>query len=172
MYTLLCSDLAIRSGTAALIAPQHYNRQARTLHFTTKGGAALTLPVTDQVRRMIESCDLESSKPFVAQLWTSNGHGCKPDENTKWPLIMRRAFTRLRKRLNFNRRIIPHDLRRTSAVAMLEATGDLRDVQAFLGHLSLHSTVIYLDHDLRPVKRHTLELIKRPRVEESEEYTA
>jgi len=55
---------------------------------------------------------------------------------------------------------------------MLEATGDLRDVQAFLGHLSLHSTVIYLDHDLRPVKRHTLELIKRPRVEESEEQFA
>jgi hypothetical protein len=44
-------------------------------------------------------------------------------------------------------------------------------VQAFLGHLSLHSTVIYLDHDLRPVKRHTLELIKMPRAE-SEEQTA
>jgi hypothetical protein len=33
-------------------------------------------------------------------------------------------------------------------------------VQAFLGHLSLHSIVIYLDHDLRPVKRATLEIIK------------
>jgi integrase len=125
--------------------------------------------VTEQVRRMIESCDLDSNRPFVAQLWTSQGHGRKPNEDTKWALIMRRAFTRLRKRLNFNRRIIPHDLRRTSAVAMLEATGDLRDVQAFLGHLSLHSTVIYLDHDLRPVKRHNLELIKRPRPVESDE---
>jgi len=172
LYTLLCSDLAIRSGTAALLSPQNYNRQSRSLHFISKGGATLTLPVTEDVRRMTESCDLDSSQPFVAQLWTGPGTGCKPGPDTKWGHIMRRAFTRLRKRLNFNRRIIPHDLRRTAAVAMLEATGDLRDVQAFLGHLSLHSTVIYLDHDLRPVKRHTLELIKRPRVEESEEQFA
>jgi integrase len=110
---------------------------------------------------MIEQCNLNTTTPFVRQLWTRTGAGKSPTENCYLPAIMRRAFTRLRKRLGFNRQIIPHDLRRTAAVAMLEATGDLRDVQALLGHLSLHSTVIYLDHDLRPVKRSTLELIKR-----------
>jgi site-specific recombinase XerC len=57
---------------------------------------------------------------------------------------------------------VPHDLRRTTAVAMLRATHDLRDVQAILGHKNLTSTMWYLDHELRPVKRSTLELIKRP----------
>ena len=43
---------------------------------------------------------------------------------------------------------------------MLEATGDLRDVQALLGHRSLASTIWYLDHDFSPINRATLELIK------------
>jgi site-specific recombinase XerD len=75
---------------------------------------------------------------------------------------LRRCFARLRLRAGIGRRITPHDLRRTTAVAMLESTADIRDVQALLGHRTLNSTIWYLDHDLRPVKRSVLELIKRP----------
>lgn len=60
------------------------------------------------------------------------------------------------------RRIVPHDFRRTAAVAIYRCTGDIRDAQALLGHKALGSTLHYLDHDLRPIKRSTLELIKSP----------
>ena len=75
---------------------------------------------------------------------------------------LRHAFAKLRTRAGITRRIIPHDLRRTTAVAMLRQTTDIRDVQALLGHRTLNSTIWYLDHDLRPVNRSTLELLKRP----------
>jgi integrase len=45
---------------------------------------------------------------------------------------------------------------------MYQQTGDIRTVQALLGHRSMASTIWYLDHDLMPVPRATLELIKRP----------
>jgi site-specific recombinase XerC len=71
-------------------------------------------------------------------------------------------FHKLKDQVGITRKLTPHDLRRTTAVAMLEQSGDIRDVQALLGHRSLESTIWYLDHDLRQVKRSTLEIIKRP----------
>ena len=75
---------------------------------------------------------------------------------------LRRAFTRFRISLGITRRVTPHDLRRTTAVAMYKHSGDLRAVQALLGHANLNSTLHYLDHDLRPIERSTLEILKRP----------
>src|SRR6266704_2050850 len=40
--------------------------------------------------------------------------------------------------------LTPHDLRRTTANQVLNATGDLRDVQAYLGHENLRSTAHYI----------------------------
>lgn len=72
------------------------------------------------------------------------------------------AFHRLLDSIGITRKLTPHDLRRTTAVKLYEATRDARDVQALLGHRSLASTIWYLDHDLRPVSRANLELIKSP----------
>ena len=74
--------------------------------------------------------------------------------------LWRKIIQFLSEDVGITRHIIPHDLRRTTAVGMLEATGDLRDVQALLGHRSLASTISYLDHDFSPINRATLELIK------------
>lgn len=164
LWLLLCSDLAIRSGTAAALGPRHYNQDTTTLQFTTKKQAKVHLPVTDEIRELIEHCDLSVDVPFVRQLWkATTGPAMRKDTsvlNTTMSLraTMRRALVEA----GLPHTFIPHDLRRTTAVAMLEATHDLRDVQALLGHSSLQSTIWYLDHDLRPVKRSTLEMIKRP----------
>jgi integrase len=72
-----------------------------------------------------------------------------------------RCFRELCKQVGIAYRITPHDLRRTTAVNLYKTTRDVRDVQALLGHRSLQSTIWYLDHDLRPVKRSTLEIVKR-----------
>jgi integrase len=86
--------------------------------------------------------------------------------------IFRVEFNQLRADVNITRRITPHDLRRTTATAMYRATRDVREVQALLTHKRLNSTIWYLDHNLTPVSRPTLELIKRPPAAESEDRTA
>lgn len=164
LWLLLCSDLALRSSTAARIAPHHYNMDTREIRFTTKCDARLTLPVTDEIAAMFQRCDMGSTVSFVRQLWCAEhkGGGRRPKPFTNDISELRSQFRKHLSKLGITKRLIPHDLRRTAAVAMLEATGDIRDVQALLGHASLRSTIWYLDHDLRPVKKSTLELIKNP----------
>lgn len=161
LWLLLCSDLAIRSGTAARLTPANYNPEQRELHFTTKGGAQVTLPTTQELDSLIARCDPHDARPLALQLWPDP----KPDHTTEaWSTgaTARYAFARLRKRQGWARRVTPHDMRRATAVAIYKATGNLRDVQAALGHKNLVSTLHYLDHDLRPVRRSLLETIKRP----------
>lgn len=159
LFTLLCSDLAIRSGTAARIGPKHYDPERRTLRFTTKYHEALTLPVTAEIAALLETCNMQTEEPFVHQLHRrANPAIC----SKRYSGTITSAWRDLRRRLGITRKLTPHDLRRTTAVKLYEATGDARDVQALLGHRSLSSTIWYLDHDLRPVSRATLELIKQP----------
>ncbi len=165
LWLLLCSDLALRSGTAAKVGPEHYDPQRQKLTFTTKYGARLSLPVTAEIAELIGQCDMRDSWSFVRQLWSVRlrNHGGPPltssQNNT---CALRERFQKLLKDCGITRRIVPHDLRRTTAVAMLRHTGDVRDVQALLGHRSLQATIWYLDHDLQPVHAHTLEALKKP----------
>jgi integrase/recombinase XerC len=163
LWLLLCSDLAVRSGTALKLNPQNYDPEARLLTFTTKCDEHLTLPATDEIIELLALCDPADPESFVRQLWRKHHAATRSNgrPTTLHPASLNRAFRRLRA-LCTSRHIVPHDLRRTTAVAMLRATHDLRDVQAILGHKNLTSTMWYLDHELRPVKRSTLELIKRP----------
>jgi integrase len=176
LWLLLCSDLAIRSGTATRIAPQNYRPQARTLQFTTKYRETATLPVTEELRALIETCDLNDPTPLVRQLWIrAHNPRARLRSNTsdrQMSIQLRTQFRQLLKDVNITRRITPHDLRRTTATAMYRATRDVREVQALLTHKRLNSTIWYLDHNLTPVSRPTLELIKRPPAAESEDRTA
>ena len=164
LWVLLCSDLAIRSGTAARLGPAEYHPQTGELRFTSKHGARLTLPVTLAVRELIDQCDHNDPRPYVLQLWPRrNGRQFQPNADSgRLAAPLREAFQKLCKANGITRHIVPHDLRRSTAVAMLRHTHDVRDVQAILGHRSLQSTIWYLDHDLQPVTRLNLETIKRP----------
>jgi integrase len=169
LWLLLCGDLAIRSGTAIRIGPEHFNRQRGTLSFTTKCDEHLTLPVTTAIEALIDKCNPHDSLPYVCQLWREHSRTIKRGghPSTFRTNTLREQFTQLRKRLGL-RRVTLHDHRRTAAVAMLEHSRDVRDVQALLGHKNLTSTFHYLDHQLRPISRHTLELIKRPKAQDEE----
>jgi integrase/recombinase XerC len=169
LWLLLCSDLAIRSSTAADLAPSHYNRQRGTLSFTTKCDEHMTLPITAAVEALINRCDPDNPESFVRQLWRANRtkHTRGAPLNTMDTNQLRRQLRHLRNALGM-RRVTLHDHRRTTAVAMLEHTRDVREVQALLGHKNLQSTFWYLDHDMRPIHRHTLELIKKPKPQDEE----
>lgn len=163
LWLLLCADLAIRSGTAINIAPAHYNAQRGTLSFTTKCDEHLTLPVTGEIQALIDQCDQNNPESFVRQLWRRQR--ARPYRGARLKTMsinrLRKQYAELRHQLGI-RKITAHDHRRTAAVAMLEHTKDVREVQALLGHKNLGSTFWYLDHDLRPIQRETLEAIKRP----------
>ncbi len=163
LWLLLCSDLALRSETAAVMSPAHYNPNTGDLTFTTKYDEHLSLPATDELRALIAQCDLTDPRPFVRQLrLKTRKRGSAPWRTQKQATQLRREFQTLCTTLHITRRIRPHDLRRTTAVKVLQFTGDLRKVQALLGHHRLSSTFWYLDHNMTPVDRSTLETIKRP----------
>lgn len=163
LWLLLCSDLAIRSGTAARIAPRHYDPLKRELRFTTKHQERVTLPVTEAVAVMLADCDMNDSTPFVFQLRRRHATARHPDPKTREPANQLRAqFQRLRIKVGINRRITPHDLRRTTACAIYDQTRDLRIAQSVLGHKRLQSTLHYLDHHTHRVDVATLEAAKRP----------
>jgi integrase/recombinase XerC len=164
LWLLLCSDLAIRSGTALRLRPKHYDARRGTLTFTTKCDEHLTLPVTAEIRAMLAQCSQNTDQPFVCQLWeTHNSKNHMPGKlGTFSATALTRSFRKLRSEAGIQRDIRPHDFRRTTAVAMLRKTQDIREVQAILGHKNLNSTLWYLDHDIRPISRATLEEIKQP----------
>ena len=160
---VLCSDLAIRSGTAVRIGPDNYNSERQTLSFTTKKDAHVTLAITQAVRDLIDGCDLSDPRPFVTQKRCEETHRARYMKRPWMDVtILHKELQALRKRVGITKRIIFHDLRRSAAVATLRYTNNLRTVQSLLGHRSLQSTIWYLDHDLYPVDTETLEAIKQP----------
>lgn len=147
----LCSDLAIRSGTAARIAPQHYDAKQGILTFRTKYARSVTLPVSAPLRELFKLHAGESHVPFLTAL---NPRGAESES------AHRRLFNRIKARLGITRRLTYHDLRRTTAVRAYELTRDLRVVQALLGHKELAHTLYYLDHNSTPVTADVIEAVR------------
>jgi integrase len=144
-WILLCADLALRSGTAARVAPEHYNAERREVSIGTKEGRVIVLPVSEEIERLFLAVgNREPQTPYVSQLHRRQ----KIHVN-----YLRQCWWRLRKSVGIERGIRPHDLRRTLAVKVYDETRDLRDAQAVLGHKQLATTVHYLDHRNTPVPR-------------------
>ena len=163
-WLLMCSDLAIRSGTAATLGPKHYDAGAATLTFATKYQAIVTLPVTRALAALLDQC-LDTTLPFVAQLAGAVGNqsitrSSPPLMRPISPVVLTATYRRLLKRLGITRKLTPHDLRRTTARRVYSATRDLRLVQALLGHSDLQSTLWYLQDALTEVPASALELAK------------
>lgn len=167
VWLLLCSDLAMRSGTAARIAPINYDEERRELSFTTKFGTAQTLPVTDALADLFAMAQGGDARtPYTMLLPRMPRYGCTRPmpprrTNSKHHVThLRKQFRKLLAEQGISKPLRPHDLRRTTAVRTLEACGDLRLVQALLGHRELATTLYYLDHRNTPVSRAVLETAK------------
>ena len=129
-WLLLCSDLALRSTTAARIAPENYNPETRSITFQTKFGTWQTLPVTAELAELFARvpATADSAKPYVMHL-THCGH-IKAN-------MLRKELRNVLASVGITRQLTPHDLRRPTAVKVFEVTHDLRAVQAVLGHRNL-----------------------------------
>ncbi len=134
LFILLCWQCSLRHAEAIAVTPRSYNPDERTVSIKVKGGATRTIPVT----------------PPIAALITSTLEG-DPDTSCvhllKGRTLARASIYSAWARLCRQKQIVgltPHDLRRTTANQVLNATGDLRDVQAYLGHENLRSTAHYI----------------------------
>jgi site-specific recombinase XerD len=163
LWLLLCSDLAIRSGTAHKLNGRNYDPFQGVLRFKTKAQAHQTLPVTAEIRAIINPLDHTTATPYVWQLRAQERHIGGHNAKTFYRHSLDKELHRLRAALGISKRIIPHDLRRTTAVAVMEETKDIRVVKALLGHSDLKTTLWYLDHDMTPVDIQLLETIKQPK---------
>lgn len=174
LWILLCSDAAIRSGTAVKIAPEHYDRQRRELTFLSKKGSKVNIPVTDELAETLETCNLHSRVPFMTQIKdrTRRKAGAVRHGDVLDAGPLRHEFKLLRESLGITRKLVLHDLRRTAAVNLYRNTRNVRLVQTLLGHRSLPSTIWYLDNDLEPIERSELEAIKHPYIAWRKERTA
>jgi integrase len=152
-FLLLCADLGLRHRTASSIALRNYNPQLRCLHFTTKGGVQQHLPITPAIADVIAGLpkDADPTQPIISLLRPPRPGtplGRRPRLTKQWAKLKQRAGVRPDLRI--------HDLRRTVAEDIWEATHDLRAVQAQLGHRSPTTTAQYLANrvtlaDLQPV---------------------
>lgn len=167
-FILMCSDLAMRSGTAARIGPENYDAKRGALSFVTKYGNTQVVGVTAELRALLDTCH-QPNVPFVAQLprglHPGLGYTLRQTGHLS-PAQIGRAFQSLRRRCGIERRITPHDLRRTTARNVYAITGDIRDVQNVLGHNGLTSTVWYMQTAMGAVKSDLLELAKLPTITE------
>jgi site-specific recombinase XerD len=152
-FLLLCSEIGLRHRTAARISLAHYDRNTRSLRFLTKGNVFQTLPVTDAIAQVIESFPEPANRdtPIIKLLHQSRRGqqlGSKPR--------LGKAWNSLKDQLGIRAELHIHDLRRTVAEDVWDATMDIRLVQAQLGHRSPVTTVRYLANkvqlaDLQPV---------------------
>lgn len=152
-FLLLCADLGLRHRTAASITLANYNYDLQALSFYTKGNVHQTLPVTRELRQIIESLPRSSDRTVpIGNLLPRNRReqttGPRPRFSKQWKALKTRAGIRADLRI--------HDLRRTVADDVWNATHDIRAVQAQLGHRSPTTTARYLAdritlQDLQPI---------------------
>lgn len=156
-----------RSGWQSIDRPIFVHRQRHAARLRLLNGGAIELDLLDpEERGRIIVCDSDGTPSEPAVLWLSEiGMPVQPNS---WEVIFARASDRCRS-FGFDISISPHQLRHTFAVHMLamliqhrlrdaalpagpmegyrQVLGDpLQQVQRLLGHASLSTTYIYLDH--------------------------
>lgn len=156
-----------RSGWQSIDRPifVHRERHAAQLRLLEGSDIALDLLAPEERGRIIV-CDSDGTPSEPAALWLSEVG--LPVQPNSWEVIFARASSRCRS-FGFDISISPHQLRHTFAVHMLamliqhrlrdaalpagpmegyrQILGDpLQQVQRLLGHASLTTTYIYLDH--------------------------
>jgi site-specific recombinase XerC len=144
LFLHLCLDLGLRHQTAARINLTNYNKESASLTFTTKGNRQQTLPVSNAIQALIEKVPpgADPTTPIVNLLpGIRKRRSQRPNFQCAWK--------KHKAELGITRQLRIHDLRRTLAEEVWDATNDLRKVQAQLGHANISTTAIYLANRLQ-----------------------
>jgi integrase/recombinase XerC len=135
LYMLLYLQCGLRSAETMKVTVAAWRPENHTAAIRVKGGHVRTVELTPEVEDLLRTAqDGDPAAPAIEVL-----HG-KPIGIPG----LQHAFRRHADRCGVNRNVTPHDLRRTAATILYEATKDLRVPQQLLGHKNLASTLSYL----------------------------
>jgi len=135
LFLHLAVDLALRHGTILRLTPAAWSKANDAITFVTKNQVQQTLPLTPEVRALLELAPAPGLQA-VQQL--------KGSSKPVTPEVIERAWQKLKAAAQANPQLTIHDLRRTAAEQAWNATHDLRRVQFLLGHASIATTAHYL----------------------------
>ena len=127
--------LGLRHGEALAVTPAHINERENTITFKRKGGGTSGLPIPPDLTTMFKLA--QEQDPCAPIIETLRGRPVNRE-------MIYRAWDKAKRTANANPDLIIHDLRRTVATHLYDATKDLRAVQALLGHKHLDSTLKYI----------------------------
>jgi integrase len=136
-FLAMTAGLGLRRGEAIRLAPANYDPRTNTIAYRTKGEQTNRLTATDELKAWFEQYGRGVSDPNTPLLELVAG---KPIGN--W--LIEHAWERLTNKANVNPQLRMHDLRRTVAIRVYEATNDIRQAQHLLGHRHAATTFKYL----------------------------
>jgi integrase/recombinase XerC len=114
-----------------------------TLRITGKGRKVRLVPLIEPVRAAVNEYARVCPFPLVKDEPLFRGQKGGPLN----PRLVQRLMETVRARLNLPETATPHALRHSFATHLLANGGDLRSIQALLGHASLSTTQIYTGVD-------------------------
>jgi len=152
-YTFIATLLAtgLRVSEACQLRPGDIDSRTGLLHVRLgKGAKARSVKLGDKHLRLLRRYWVVERPPgpwlFPAQRLIAPG---RVDPRCRWssrpvsPDTVRTRIHEATRRAGLQRRVTPHDVRRTYATWLLEAGVDLRTVQVLLGHGSPNTTARY-----------------------------
>ena len=162
-YTFISTLLAtgLRVSEACHLRPNDIDSRSGLIHVRCgKGAKPRSVKLGDKHLRLLRRYWVVE-KPAGSWLFPAQRLGApgRVDAHRRWnshpvsPDTVRDRVHQATRRAGLQRRVTPHDLRRTYATWLLEANVDLRTVQVLLGHASPITTARYTE--VRP------ELIRR-----------
>jgi len=150
LFMLLYFQGGLRFSEILRITPETYNKNDGTAVILVKNGRHRRVQFADDITRLLAAVDPQPGQPYVFALAGKNLH----------PSSIRSAWGRWRDACGVRANVTLHDLRRTSATALLDKVGDLRAAQELLGHKSLVSTLTYIAPLRTDQAKHYAELLR------------
>lgn len=137
LFMLLYLQCGLRRAETLRVTPRSWDRQKHTVTIQVKGHRIRRAELTPDVERLLASVDeslIDAETPYICALHGRpiTAHG------------LNRAWWRHKQACGVSAQLVTHDLRRTAATILYEATKDLRIAQQLLGHKNLASTLEYL----------------------------
>jgi integrase len=135
LFILLYLQCGLRRAETLRVTPRSWNRDEHTAAIVVKGGDTRTTPLTPDVELLLEAAgDVPPDTNYLSAL----------KGKTVTFGMLRDAWNAHKKKHQVNPNVTAHDLRRTAATIVMNATHDLRAAQHLLGHKNLTSTIRYI----------------------------
>jgi len=137
-YSLTLYQAGLRRDEVSRLKPKDLDFKRGVIVVQGKGGKYRLVPMGEEQRQVLLQLDLTGE--FVFPSPRKKGMPIKD---------VRKAIERAKEKAEITRRVTPHQLRHSFATHALDHGGDIRAIQAMLGHADIGTTQIYTQVSMR-----------------------